>query len=194
MSKNPLTPAQHSLLAKGPIFVVTPKPPNIEYTSAIKAVSSNLTEQDVQELKADANGLLKRDQALRANLTREENKAPTQLKKDQGRGVLTPNKVVAMVVLNKEDYIEKAGSLLEQSAYRTKDRNPTNIIKAKHIQILRRLKRETGMGEGTYKAMYPTSCTPPKVYGLPKIHKTSTPSGPLYLAGIQSHIVGLKSF
>ena len=69
------------------------------------------------------------------------------------------------------------------------DRDPTNSIKAKLIQILIRLKRETGMDEGTYKVMYPTSCTPPKFYGLPKIHKTGTPSGPLYLAGVQSYIV-----
>ena len=51
-----------------------------------------------------------------------------------------------MVVLDKEDYIQKAGKLLEQSAYKTIDRNPTNSIKAKLIQILRRLKRETGHG------------------------------------------------
>ena len=28
----------------------------------------------------------------------------------------------------------------------------------------------------TYKAMYPTSCTHPKFYGLPKIHNIGTPS------------------
>ena len=137
-----------------------PRPPNTEYIAAIEAVSSKLTEQDAQELKADVNSLLKRDQAPRANLTREENKALTQLKKDQDRMVLTTDKGVAMVVLNKEDYIQKAGNLLEQSTYKTIERDPMNSIKGKLIQILRRLKRETGMGEGTYKAMYPTSCTP----------------------------------
>ena len=30
------------------------------------------------------------------------------------------------------------------------------------------------MGEGMYRTMYPTSCTAPKFYGLPKIHKTGT--------------------
>ena len=80
-----------------------------------------------------------------------------------------------MVVLDKEDYKQKAGNLLEQSAYKTIDRDPNNSIKAKLIQILRRLKRETGMDEGMYMAMYPTSCTPPKFYGLPKIHKLAPP-------------------
>ena len=93
--------------------------------------------------------------------------------------VLTLDKGVAMVVLDKEDYIQKAENLLEQSAYKTIDRYPTNSIKAKFIQILRRLKRETGMNEGTYKAVYPTGCTTPKFYGLPKIHKTGTPFRPI---------------
>ena len=82
--------------------------------------------------------------------------------------VLTADKWMAMVLLDKEDYIQKAGNLLEQSGYNTLGRDPTNSIKAKLIQILRRLKRETGMDEGTYKSMYPTSCTPPKSYGLQK--------------------------
>ena len=89
--------------------------------------------------------------------------------------VLTADKGVAMVVLDKEDYIQKAGNLLEQSVYKTIDRDPTNSIKTKLIQILRRLKRETCMDEGTYKAMYPTSGTPPKFYRLPNIHKMGTP-------------------
>ena len=54
-----------------------------------------------------------------------------------------------MVVLDKEDYIKKADNLLEQSVYNTIDGDPTNSIKAKLIQILRRLKRETGMDEHT---------------------------------------------
>ena len=93
--------------------------------------------------------------------------------------VLTVDKGVSKVVLDKEDYIQKAGNLLEQSAYKTIVRDPTNRIKAKLIQILRRLIREIGMDEGMYKAMYPTSCTPPKFYGVPKMHKTGTPIRPI---------------
>ena len=34
---------------------------------------------------------------------------------------------------------------------------------------------ETNMEEGMYRTKYPNGCTAPKFYGLPKIHKTSTP-------------------
>ena len=61
LSKTPLTPAQESLLAKGPNFAIIPKvPPNVDYISAIESISQNLTEQDAQELKADINSLPKR--------------------------------------------------------------------------------------------------------------------------------------
>ena len=108
----------------------------MEYSAAIEVVSSKFTQQDAQDLKADVNSLLKRDQALRANLSREENKALTQLKKDQDIMVLTVDRRVAMVVLYKEDYIQKTGNLLEQSAYKTIDRDPTNSIKAKLTKYL----------------------------------------------------------
>ena len=65
-----------------------------------------------------------------------------------------------MVVLDRENYIEKAENLLPQPAYRTIDRNPTNKLKAKLILMLRRIKRETYMDEDMYKIMYPTGCTP----------------------------------
>ena len=84
-----------------------------------------------------------------------------------------------MVVMDKEDYINKAKELLGQPAYKRLDRDPTNKIKAKLITKLRTIKKETRLDEGTYKIMYPTGCIPPKFYGLPKIHKTGTPLRPI---------------
>ena len=56
--------------------------------------------------------------------------------------VLTVDKGVATVVLGKEEYKQKAENLLTQSAYKTMEKDPTNKIKEKPIQILRRIKRE----------------------------------------------------
>ena len=56
LSNKPLTPAQRSVLAKGPNFVVTPRqPPNLEYITAIEAACTKLSQQDVEELRADIN-------------------------------------------------------------------------------------------------------------------------------------------
>ena len=80
-----------------------------------------------------------------------------------------------MVIIDKEDYNNKAQELLAQPAYRSIPRNPTNKIKAQLITKLRKIKKETNLDEGTYKAMYPAGCVLPKFYGLPKIHKTGNP-------------------
>ena len=93
-----------------------------------------------------------------------------------------------MVVWVKKDYMDKVEGLLVQPAYRPSNTDPTNKLKAKLILTLKRIKRETNMGEGMYRTMYPTGCIAPRFYGLPKIHKTHTPLGQLYLAGTQLHM------
>ena len=88
------------------------------------------------------------------------------------------DKGVAMVIMDKEDYISKAQELLASPAYKSLPRDPTNKIKAQFITKLRRIKKDSSLNEGTYKAMYPTGCVPPKFYGLAKIHKTGNPLMP----------------
>ena len=84
-----------------------------------------------------------------------------------------------MVIMDKQDYINKANQLLNQSTYRSKAKDPTSSIKIKLINILKRVKNQTGLASNTYKSMYPTGCVPPKFYGLPKIHKPDTPLRPI---------------
>ena len=60
LSSKPLTPAQRSVLAKGPNFVVTPKqPPNLEYITTIEAACTKLSQQYAEELRADINRVLR---------------------------------------------------------------------------------------------------------------------------------------
>ena len=92
--------------------------------------------------------------------------------------MLAVDKGVAVVAMDREDYIQKALSLLTQPGYKTIDRDPTNKIKAKLITMLRKIKRDTNLDEGTYKTMYPTGWVSHKVYGVLKIHKTGNPFRP----------------
>ena len=168
-----------------------PYPPNLDYITAIETACQKLSNQDAEELRVDINGLL--THAPKPNLTKEEIKALGELKRDNDRTILTADKGVAMVVLDKKDYLVKAEELLAQPAYRTTERDPTNKLKAKLITILRKIKRDTGMEDKLYKAMYPTGCTPPKFYGLIKIHKTGTPLRPIVLGRAQSPVEWQKS-
>ena len=64
----------------------------------------------------------------------------TELKKDMDRIVLTADKGVAMVIMDRQDYISKANTLLNQNTYRSISQDPTNTIKNKLINILKGLK------------------------------------------------------
>ena len=84
-----------------------------------------------------------------------------------------------MVIMDRQDYINKANQLLNQNTYRSIAKDPTSSIKNKLINILKRVKNQTGLDSNTYKSMYPTVCVPPKFYGLPKIYKPNTPLRPI---------------
>ena len=175
-----MTPAQRSVLAKGPNFVVTPRqPPNLEYITAIEAACTKLSQQDAEELRANINRVLRSSHPPKPNLTKAQMSALRELKKDRDHIVLTADKGVAMVVMDRQDYINKANHLLNQNTYKTITKNPTNTIKNKLINMLKTIKTKSGLGTTTYKSMYPTGCVPPKFYGLPKIHKPDTPLRPI---------------
>ena len=60
LSSKPLTPAQKSVLAKGPNFAVSPRqPPNLEYITATEAACTKLSQQGAEELRADINRVLR---------------------------------------------------------------------------------------------------------------------------------------
>ena len=84
-----------------------------------------------------------------------------------------------MVIMDRQDYINKANQLLNQDTYKAITKDLTNTIKNKLINFLKNIKTKTGLGTNTYKSMYPTGCVPPKFYGLPKIHKPDTPLRPI---------------
>ena len=116
ISSKPLTPAQRSVLAKGPNFAVSPKqPPNLEYITAIEAACTKLSQQDAQELRANVNRVLRSSHPPKPDLTKAQNLALMELKKDRDHIVLTTDKGVAMVIMVRQDYINKAINLLNQN-------------------------------------------------------------------------------
>ena len=80
--------------------------------------------------------------------------------------ILAADKRVALVVLNKTDYINKAEKLLEAGTYKKIVTDPTNILKNRLIYLLKKIKAEGAINETLY--MYPTGACAPKFYGLPK--------------------------
>ena len=89
--------------------------------------------------------ILKKTPPPRHNLTKEEQKAIGELKRGKTRVILTADKEVSLVVMDKEQYINKAEELLNQPTYKTIPSDPTTKYKNKLITLLKTIKTEGGM-------------------------------------------------
>ena len=112
--------------------MVTPRhSPNLEYITAIEAACTKLSQQDAEELKSQYKLGTKVLSSPKLNLTKAQNSAIRELKRDRDCIVLTADKGVAMVIMDRQDYISKANNLLSQNTYKTIQWDPTNTIKNK---------------------------------------------------------------
>ena len=121
-------------------MVVPKNPPIVEYIAAIEKTCTSLQPGKAEELRGEVKANIKKMQPPKYNLTKEEPKAMEELKKDKTRMILTTDKGVSIVVLDKEEYIKKADELLRQSSYRNIPTDPTNKHKNKLISLLKKIK------------------------------------------------------
>ena len=116
LSSKPLTQAQRSVLARGPNFVVTHRhAPNLEYITVIETACTKLSQQNAEKLRANINRVLGSSHPPQPNLTKAQALALRELKRDRDCIVLAADKGVAMVIMDRQDYINKTNSLLNQN-------------------------------------------------------------------------------
>ena len=101
------------------------------------------------------------------------------MKRDKTRMVLTADKGVSLVVLDKEEYTAKSEELLNQPNYRILKTDPTTKHKNKLISLLKSIKAEGGIDDNINRRLYPKGAVPPKYYRLPKVHKPGMPLRPI---------------
>ena len=134
---------------------------------------------EADELRGRVKTILKKGKTPRQNISKEERKAIGELKRNNNRLILTVDKGVALVVMDKEDYVQKAKELLDQPTYRTISSDPTIKYKNKLVNLLKAIKTEGEIDDSLYKRLYPTGVGSPKFYGIPKIHKEGIPLRPI---------------
>ena len=133
LSKTPLTREQERPLAHGPKFVIMPKEtPVTEYIAATEQACTKIDQGKQEEFRVEVKRLLLQDQnnKKQANMSKEELKALKELKLDNNWLILTAVKGVALVVIDKQDYIKKAEDLLQESSYKKITDDPTAKQKA----------------------------------------------------------------
>ena len=106
-----------------------------------------LKEEDAMELRAKVNSLLRKAQVPKPNFNKAGKHRTSTIKKGHGQGHTYSRQGVAMVVMDREEYVNKVQELLSQPAYRLLPRDPTNKIKAQLITKLRKIKKENNLEE-----------------------------------------------
>ena len=135
-SKTPLTNAQQSLLSHGPNFVIVPRePPTCEYIAATEKACLQLAQGKAEELRGEVKALLRKDHKVKTNISREEHQALREMKRDNTRMVLTADKGVSLVVLDRDEYTAKSEELLQQPNYKILKTDPTTKHKNKLISL-----------------------------------------------------------
>ena len=152
LASKDLSPGEVKLLQKGPKFAVsTPKVPITEYIAVTKQICDKLGENtegvDCSEYYQRTKDLLQehtRKRAAHPNLSKMERDAIKSLKEDNTRVILTADKGVAMVVMDKNSYIDKCMALLQDTKVYQPCRDLTGQIHRQVQSTLRKLKEKHG--------------------------------------------------
>ena len=112
----------------------------------------------------------------KSNLSADEWKALKSLKDDKNIMILPADKGKCLVVMDREEYINKMEEKLkDETTYKRIEKDPTGEIKKALAEKLDKLKEEEQIDQKTYYRLYPTKEKIPRMYGQPKVHKQNYP-------------------
>ena len=149
--------------------------------------AGELNGEDCSGINHDFNRILNTDtnKPINTNITKLEHLALENLKKDKGCIIVTADKGVALVVMDKTKYITKCEALLQDNSvyqHLSKDTSPT--IHKELIKILQYYKNNNFISETEYTQLRPHDSNSPaaRFYVLLKIHRNNMPIHSILLA------------
>ena len=177
LSKRELSATETEVLAKGAGFAVVPsKIPYNDYIIATEKVAKLLDKGQADALRAEITEILIEAKKLKQNLTKAQSKALNTLKKDDSIVILPADKGKCLVVMDREEYVQKMEEKLkDESTYKAIKENPTFEIQSKIYELLTEIKNEGQLDDKLYHKLKPTKTLIPRMYGQPKIHKENYP-------------------
>jgi hypothetical protein len=169
------------VLAKGLNYAPAPtKLPVDEVIIQTELACKGLTPTEAADLRTEVVGAVKSSKPPRDNLKKQERHALISLSKDKSIMILPADKGRCTVILNREEYDEKAKTLLsDKNTYKILKKDPTARYKRELVEALRKMKEKGGFNRTEYELVYPTAEHIPRFYGLPKIHKEGYPLRPI---------------
>ncbi|XP_076396721.1 uncharacterized protein LOC143265924 [Megachile rotundata] len=172
----PLTPDTLSVLAKGHKFAITPKSiPTEEIISQVENAIHNLPTEQANEIRRLTTNTLKSAKAPTSNLTKSEQKALQDIRKRKDILILPADKGNMTVIMDRNEYVKKVHDLLDNTTYRTVNKDPTPSVERATTTLIKNAK----LPDPITKAILPKESKAPRLYGLPKIHKPNIPLRPI---------------
>ncbi|XP_071452179.1 uncharacterized protein [Hetaerina americana] len=168
-----------SVLSKGLNFA--PAPRSIPYTDFIGGIEQavrKLPGEAAEEVRNEVTMVLKRALPPKSNTFKEEREALQALRRKTDIMVLPADKGNATVIMKKEECHSKIREVLSDTAYVRLSRDPTDAIMRKTSELLKKAEIPAEIT----KHLRPQAPAPPRLYGLPKNHKTGAPLRPIVSA------------
>ena len=181
ISNRQLTAIEIQVLSKGMSFNTKDADP-LDFIAELESyltTSCDLSEESKNDIRQEiTNGLLRHNN--KTKLDKREQEALQNLQKDDTIIILPADKGRQTVVMNKDDYIKKATTLLEDgNTYTELNADPTKTTTTRINNQLKKLKDQHKLSSNLYHRIRPSDANIAKFYGLPKIHKPAIPLRPI---------------
>ena len=194
LSNKVLAPSEEEVLKLGLNFVPAPKKlPLINTVAAVEGGARRLKEEEANDLRGRVCGLIRRAKLPKDNLSKDQRKALKDLERLDDVVILPADKGNATVLMMKDDYDSKLMGMLGSDTYSILNKDPTKTQEAKLTRELKRLERTGEVPNELYNKIRPVGSKPPRLYGLPKIHKANVPLRPI-VACINSPCYNLSKY
>ena len=183
ISSRPLDKTETRVLSYGLKHSVTPKRiPTEAIVSSVEAVLSrqrDLSEPTKDNIRSRIASTIQSASLHDSNLTKDEQQALKRLKNDKDIVILPADKGRVTVVMNKTDYHDKMDALVnDKQTYEELKRDPTPTLQRKLNSKILTLKKTDAIDTQRYYRLRCSVPQPPKLYGLPKLHKPGFPMRP----------------
>ena len=182
LSSKELSALERSGLEKGLKFAIAPrKIPTAEIVAAVEESISQLNDDRRHLVRAEVSSILRRAKPPPKNIQKDVFNALIALKKDPDRLVLSADKGNCVVVMDKQQYHDKALSLLnDKSTYAVLNSDPTSKTQRKLNKMSLDLKKAGKITDSTFKMSYSSDGLCPRFYHLlhlgPWLHVEHRPS------------------
>ena len=203
-----LSDANKALMKKRLNFTVAPANiPATEIVAKVEAAVRQLDAEQADTVRRAVNGILQQAEPPEPNITKEMRDALKSLREDESIMVLPVDKGRTGIVMDTDTYRAKMSTLIENGPYQLLNKDLTDRLTRKSSEKLLFLKRSGYLSEAVYDKIKPRHKQPPRIYGLPKIHKVDVPLRPIvlcvntfaydlsaYLANILSPLTGKSEY